>query len=126
LNQCQIDANKKEQQVLKLIQECRTRWNSGFEMVDRFLHLSDYVTLTLMKLQREKRTKAKTPNMLTNDEIGILREARYLLRPLAQATVEASADQHVTISKIIPLVNLMKEVCFRKKNLFNITIISVP
>ncbi|KAK3923499.1 E3 SUMO-protein ligase ZBED1 [Frankliniella fusca] len=109
LNQCQIDANKKENQVLKLIQECRTRWNSAFEMVDRFLHLSDYVTLTLMKLQREKRTKAKPPNMLTNDEIGILREARYLLRPLAQATVEASADQHVTISKIIPLVNLMKE-----------------
>ncbi|KAE8738829.1 hypothetical protein FOCC_FOCC015661 [Frankliniella occidentalis] len=109
LNQCQIDAGKKENETLKLIQECKTRWNSAYEMIERFLKLSDFVALTLMKVQREKKTKATPPNMLNNTELGELREVRQLLRPLAQATIEASADQHVTISKIIPLANLMRE-----------------
>ncbi|KAE8737491.1 hypothetical protein FOCC_FOCC017044 [Frankliniella occidentalis] len=109
LKKNQMDAGKKENEVLKLIQECRTRWNSAYEMVERFLKLSDYVTLTLMKVHREKSTKATPPSMLSNEEIGYLAEVRDLLRPLYQATVEASADKHVTISKVIPLVNLMRE-----------------
>lgn len=103
-------ANEKENRALKLIQECRTRWNSAYEMVERFLQLSDFVARAIMKVQREKSVRKKPPNMLTIEELETLIEVRDLLKPLAQATAEVSTEKTVSISKVIPLVNLMKKV----------------
>lgn len=79
-------ANEKENRVLKLIQECRTRWNSAYEMVESFLQLSDFVARAIMKVQREKSVRKKPPNMLTIEELETLIEVRDLLKPLTQAT----------------------------------------
>jgi len=63
-----------------------------------------------MKVQREKSARKKPPNMLTIEELETLIEVRDLLKPLAQATAEVSTEKTVSISKVIPLVNLMKKV----------------
>lgn len=54
-------ANEKENKALKLIQECCTRWNSAYEMVERFLQLSDFVARVIMKVQREKSSRKNLP-----------------------------------------------------------------
>ncbi|XP_043461281.1 zinc finger BED domain-containing protein 4-like [Leptopilina heterotoma] len=95
---------------VKLIQEVRTRWNSCFNMLERFLSFADFVTIILMKIQREKNTKSKPPSMLSSDEIEALTEVRDLLKLLWQVTLEFSSEKTVTLSKCIPLIHIMKNV----------------
>lgn len=103
---------------LKLIQEVRTRWNSCYEMLDRFINLSDYVNQALLKVQKDKSSRSKPPNVLSGDDLDMLIEVRDVLYPLWFATHEASADKHVTLSKCIPLVKGLQEV----SNFFTFTI----
>ncbi|KAI8119255.1 Zinc finger BED domain-containing protein DAYSLEEPER [Lucilia cuprina] len=48
----QIQGGNKE--CLKLIQEVPTRWNSCYEMLDRFISLADHVGRVLLQIQIEK------------------------------------------------------------------------
>lgn len=106
----QREWEKKESQCLKLIQEVRTRWNSRYDMLDRFLLLCDFVGRVLAKVAREKSSKAKPPLMITSEEEEIIREVRDLLKPLSQVTKEISSEKSVTLSKCIPLVSLLSKV----------------
>ncbi|KAE8737967.1 hypothetical protein FOCC_FOCC016560 [Frankliniella occidentalis] len=100
---------KKRHECRKLIQEVRTRWNSAFEMVDRFLDLSEHVSTALHRITMRRSSRATPPTMLRPDEQDILVEVRNLLRPLAEATKLVSTDKWVTISSVIPLVHAMKK-----------------
>jgi len=95
---------------LRLIQEVRTRWNSCFEMLDRFLALSEYISTVLFKAQIDKSTKSKPPAMVTAQELEALTEVKSLLKPLAIVTAEVSTEKTVSLSKVIPLVNFIKSV----------------
>ncbi|KAK3922547.1 Zinc finger BED domain-containing protein 4 [Frankliniella fusca] len=101
-------AGKPDHQCLRLIQEVRTRWNSCYQMLDRFLLLADHVSQVLLKIQREKSSKARPPNFPTGEELEALSEARDLLKPLYQVTLEVSKEKSVTLSICIPLVAAMK------------------
>lgn len=94
-----------ETKCLKLIQEVRTRWNSAFYMLDRYLQLEEHVTAVLLKLQRERgATKRKPPKIISPDKVNILMEIRDLLRPLEEATKMLSKEKDCTLSNVIPLV----------------------
>lgn len=95
---------------LKLIQEVMTRWNSCYNMIDRFIALADFVSRVLLQMQRDKSSRSKPPNMLTGDELEALIEAKDLLRPLWQVTNEVCGEKFVTLSKCIPLIRGLKEV----------------
>ncbi|XP_054089693.1 uncharacterized protein LOC128922611 [Zeugodacus cucurbitae] len=104
-----LQKDKPENSRLKLIQEVRTRWNSCFEMVDRFIVLADHVSKVLLQVKMDKSLKAKPPNMITGEEIDALVEVRDILKPLLQITQEVCFEKCVTLSKCIPLISSLRK-----------------
>ncbi|XP_050340894.1 zinc finger BED domain-containing protein 4-like [Bactrocera neohumeralis] len=104
-----LQKDKPENSRLKLIQEVRTRWNSCFEMVDRFIVLADHVSKVLLQVKMDKSSKAKPPNMITGEEIDALVEVRDILKPLLQVTQEVCFEKYVTLSKCIPLISSLRK-----------------
>lgn len=94
---------------LKLIQEVRTRWNSCYGMVDRFIVLADHVSEVLLQVKIDKSSRTKPPNMITGEGIDEFIEVRDILKPLMRVTREVCSEKNVTLSKCIPLISgLMK------------------
>lgn len=85
----------------KLILDVKTRWNSVYYMLERYIELAPYVHQILML-----NTKAPpTPSALEMKNIKLLLN---ILKPLEHITKELSGEQYVTISKVIPMVNCLK------------------
>lgn len=80
LKALQLQNGNKE--CLKLIQEVPTRWNSCYEMIERFLLLSDHLGRILLQVHRDRSSKSKPPDMLTYGEVEALSEVKYILKPL--------------------------------------------
>lgn len=97
---------KKEGQVLMLIQSVNTRWNSCFDMMERFLQLS--VTVAKILAARGQ-TNRNVPDMVTTSQLNILRDLITLLGPFKLATEEISGEKYVTASLVIPLSNLLRQ-----------------
>ncbi|XP_008181981.1 zinc finger BED domain-containing protein 1-like [Acyrthosiphon pisum] len=91
--QKQLGINK----VLKVKQDVRTRWNSTLLMLERLVQLKEPLTIAIISLTR-------APIFLDHDEWNIVEDIIPLLRPFNCLTVELSAEQYPTISKVIPLI----------------------
>ncbi|XP_011880238.1 PREDICTED: zinc finger BED domain-containing protein 1-like [Vollenhovia emeryi] len=89
------------QSNLKLIQSVETRWNSTYDMLDRFIELADKVSTILLK-------HPTAPIMLTASELQAGKEFIQLLKPFDEATKIVSGEQYLTGSKVIPIVNTLK------------------
>lgn len=79
-------------EVLKLIQECKTRWNSAYNMMSRILKIKEPVLSTLAIMNNEL-------NCITNQEWELIDSACKLLGIFNNVTEEMSAEQNITISK---------------------------
>lgn len=86
----------------KLIQEVATRWNSTYNMIQRFLELRPYVNDIVNR-------ESSAPNMVTALEIEELNEICGLLKPLESATKEISGDHYLTSSMAIPVAYILKD-----------------
>ncbi|XP_063902930.1 E3 SUMO-protein ligase ZBED1-like [Zophobas morio] len=96
----QIQNGAPNNKTLKLIQQCETRWNSTYLMLQRFLLLATYISSVLFNY--------KNPTMVNHDEIEILEEVVLILKPFQLLTTEISGEKYVTASKIIPLAHCLK------------------
>lgn len=109
-----LDAIQKDdnnvQQSKKLIQEVRTRWNSLYEMISRYLEMHELVSRALRKITTDKSSKTKPPKDLRVEEVTSLMEVQKLLKPFFLITQELCSEKHVTISKIIPMIMLLNKV----------------
>lgn len=85
----------------KLIQSVSTRWNSTYFMLDRFVEISESVSAVLLKFP-------KSPAMLSASELQLARETIQILKPVENASREACGQTYVTASRVIPLVNFLK------------------
>ena len=97
LMRCQKNLGSKDEKIL--IQSVPTRWNSLFLMLERFLELKDALVLFF--------AQEKSDKSLTNEEWQDVEDLVQLLRPLYDATVEISGEKFTTMSKVIPLSNLL-------------------
>ncbi|XP_050527498.1 zinc finger BED domain-containing protein 4-like isoform X2 [Daktulosphaira vitifoliae] len=87
-----------EGKVLKLILDIKTRWNSLYYMIDRFLHLYRVVSSILLE-------RPNAPDLITTREILIVKEVKNLMQPLEDLTKKISGEKYTTISTILPLIN---------------------
>lgn len=83
--------------ILKLKQDIRTRWNSTFFMLQRLIQLKEPLTIVMISLK-------EAPGNLESQEWSVIEDMIPLLRPFNNLTVELSAEQYPTISKVIPLI----------------------
>lgn len=81
-----------------------TNWSCRYEMLDRFVLLKEAVEAILAE-----QTDILLPG-ITNDEWTELDQILKLLKPFREITNEMIADKYVSASKIIPIVNRLKQV----------------
>ncbi|XP_069569518.1 E3 SUMO-protein ligase ZBED1-like [Brachyistius frenatus] len=85
---------------MKLMQEVETRWNSTYLMLQRLVEQREPVGAALAGLQHD------IP-FLTSEEFNIVGGCLSLLSPFYDATVELSAEENVSASKVVPLVKML-------------------
>ncbi|XP_024878253.1 zinc finger BED domain-containing protein 1-like [Temnothorax curvispinosus] len=86
---------------LKLIQSVETRWNSTYSMLERFIQLSEKINCILLQCPT-------APPMLTASELQSTKEFVTLLEPFEHATKIICGEYYLTASKVIPIVNTLK------------------
>lgn len=79
-------------ELLKLIQECKTRWNSAFKMMERIVKLKEPVFSTLAITNNSL-------NCISDDEWEIISSACTFFQVFDDVTTEMSSENTVTISK---------------------------
>lgn len=84
-------------QLLKLKQDVRTRWNSTLIMLERLVKLKEPLTVTMISVK-------EAPSNLTPEEWVIIEDIVPLLRPFNSLTIELSAEQYPTISKVVGII----------------------
>ncbi|XP_075884511.1 zinc finger BED domain-containing protein 6-like [Nelusetta ayraudi] len=85
----------------KLMQEVDTRWKSTFLMLQRLVEQREPVGAALAGLQQD------IP-MMTSEEFNIVGGCLSLLSPFYDATVELSAEENVSASKVVPLMKMLE------------------
>lgn len=84
-----------------MVLDVKTRWNSLFYMLERFLCLFKTISIILLD-------KTSAPPVINATELSQLKEILILLQPLENLTKKISGDTYVTISTILPLVNCVR------------------
>ena len=102
LKNAQLARGKSDGTCLRLIQDVKTRWGSTYEMLERFLELSEVIGGIV--------TKYPSLVMLTGAEMATVKSFMEILRPIHLATKEMSGEKYTTISRIIPLIYILKKV----------------
>ena len=88
------------QGVLKLKQHVPHRWNSLYEMFERFVELKSAIFLFLF--EEEKRPEFSSEDWLT------MKGLVAVLKPPYDVTTELCGEKHTTVSKVIPLTEILK------------------
>lgn len=99
----EILRQKREQLSLpvhKLIQDVSTRWNSSFDMLQRFLEQQPAVFATLMSRELRKREEV---NSVNERDIGNAEDIVKLMAPAKVVTTVMCEEEQPTISMIAPL-----------------------
>lgn len=90
--------------ILKLKQDCPTRWNSTYDMLDRVLKLKEPIIATLAILNNTEL------NSLTPNDWQVVDKSKELLKIFYDVTVEISAEKNISISKKNIFVKAMLKV----------------
>nr|CAD7433796.1 unnamed protein product [Timema monikensis] len=86
---------------LKLILDVKTRWNSVYYMLERYIELSSIVQPILLQ-------NPKAPLAPTAIELNSAKQLLNILKPVEYVIREVSGEKCATISKIIPLINCLR------------------
>ncbi|CAG9819749.1 unnamed protein product [Phaedon cochleariae] len=101
LNEIQIQMGKTPK---KLIQDVRTRWNSTFYMIERFLELEEPVRSTMALLDSDKLP------VIVVEEWKMLADIKKVLEPLEAVTNIMSGQNYVTLSSVIVLTKGLESI----------------
>lgn len=102
IREAQIRAGIQENNCLLLIKSVVTRWNSTYFMLKRFLTLFEYISL--LTYQGFDIVLPSPTEMIT------LKSIMTILEPFHYATAEMSEAKHTTLSRVIPITKLIRDV----------------
>ena len=85
----------------KLKQDVETRWNSTYDMLAQYVKQHDAILNVLVK-------EGKMKMCLNPDEVNTINKAIEILQPFKEATAEMSAEKFTTISKVLPMIKILK------------------
>uniref|UniRef100_A0A2H1VTE5 SFRICE_004272 n=1 Tax=Spodoptera frugiperda TaxID=7108 RepID=A0A2H1VTE5_SPOFR len=86
---------------LKLKQECPTRWNSCFDMLERILKIKDAVISTIALTRSDLNIQTV--------EWDLISKIVPILRAFYEVTLEIRSEQNVTISKVLMCTKLLSK-----------------
>jgi len=92
-----------DSQPKKLVQHCKTRWNSAFDMFERLVELRWPVCAVLSDRTVVKPADAKTLE-LKEDHWQLMSDLLPVLQPLQIATSVLSAEKEPTAPKVYPVL----------------------
>ncbi|GBP06406.1 Zinc finger BED domain-containing protein 4 [Eumeta japonica] len=93
-----IQKERLNQSPLSVIQDCPTRWNSTFYMMERFSKLKDSLVLYL---------SANPIAMISPEDWMNIQKFVQLMQPFEEITRNLSSSQ-ISISSVIPLIQVLK------------------
>ncbi|GBP74455.1 Zinc finger BED domain-containing protein 1 [Eumeta japonica] len=93
-----IQKEQFNQECLSVIQECSTRWNSTFYMLERMIRIQDSLCLYACK---------HNISQLSPEERLQLKKIVTILQPFEKITRNMS-DNNTSISSVIPLIHTLK------------------
>lgn len=100
--------------IHKLINEVKTRWNSSYLMVQRFLEQQVAIMAALMDDRLKKQRDADTLSSFTSDEVRNAEDFVTVMEPLYHATLAMSEEKKTTGSLVLPLLEKLKNNFQRK------------
>lgn len=84
-----------------LISFVKTRWNCVYHMFERAMEMKDALTLFFTEY------KLNPEDILKSNDYKLIDEILPVLKPLYLITLELSGEKVTTLSKVIPLVNIL-------------------
>lgn len=96
--------------ILKLKQDCPTRWNSTYDMLDRIFELKEPIVATCAILN------ISGLNSLSEQDWIVIEKSKMILKIFYDVTIEISAEKYVTISKEIIFVKALEKYLKNFKN----------
>lgn len=88
--------------IMKMVLDVKTRWNSLYYMVERFLFMYKMLAPILLE-------NPNAPNNISSRDLQDLKKCKDLLRPLEDLTKKLSGQKYAVISMILPLINCVRD-----------------
>lgn len=90
--------------------DCKTRWNSTFNMLQRFLEQRPAILATLLD-ERLKNVSAKASIVtnLSDTEINICEAFGKIMEVMVTATLALSEEKSPTVGLILPLLERLRK-----------------
>lgn len=85
----------------KLIQDVATRWNSSYDMLDRFLEQQPAIVAALM--HKDLRKREKDLFTIKEDDVTTAEDIVAVLKPVKSATTVLCSEKSPTLSVVYPL-----------------------